>query len=214
MKLPFTLEQFLAVFKAYHDAVGPAPLILNLVALVIIYLAYRGSTRHGKTIALLLAFLWLWMGLVYHGLYFSRINKAAYLFGLLFSLQGLMFIYYGYMKQHLIFQLKKDIYGLTGMIFMVYALIIYPFLGNSLGHVYPAAPTFGLPCPTTIFTFGVLLWVPEKLPVAIWVIPFVWSVIGFSAAFSLGMKEDLGLIVAGLISGILMIVHNRRLGQA
>lgn len=154
------------------------------------------------------------MGLVYHGLYFSSINKAAYLFALLFSLQGLMFIYYGYRKKYLIFQLKKDIYGLAGMIFMVYALIIYPFLGNSIGHVYPAAPTFGLPCPTTIFTFGVLLWVPEKLPVAIWVIPFVWSVIGFSAAFSLGMKEDLGLIVAGLISGILMIVHNRRLGQA
>lgn len=214
MELPFTLEQFLAVFKAYHDAVEPAPLILNLVAVVIIYLAYRGSARHGKTIALLLAFLWLWMGLVYHGLYFSSINKAAYLFALLFSLQGLMFIYYGYRKKYLIFQLKKDIYGLAGMIFMVYALIIYPFLGNSIGHVYPAAPTFGLPCPTTIFTFGVLLWVPEKLPVAIWVIPFVWSVIGFSAAFSLGMKEDLGLIVAGLISGILMIVHNRRLGQA
>lgn len=53
MELPFTLEQFLAVFKAYHDAVEPAPLILNLVAVVIIYLAYRGSARHGKTIALL-----------------------------------------------------------------------------------------------------------------------------------------------------------------
>ena len=65
-------------------------------------------------------------------------------------------------------------------------------LGYFLGHRYPAAPSFGLPCPTTIFTLGLLLWKRDKMPAWLFLIPLLWSAIGFSAALVLGMKEDVG----------------------
>lgn len=46
-----------------------------------------------------------------------------------------------------------------------------PSLGVAIGHTYPAQPTFGLPCPTTIFTFGLLLWVRPPVPWSLLVIP-------------------------------------------
>jgi hypothetical protein len=81
-------------------------------------------------------------------------------------------------------------------------------LGQALGHVYPASPTFGLPCPTTIFTFGIFLLADRRLSVWAVVIPALWSAIGFAAAVSLSMTEDYGLLVAGLL-GTLMIAWRR-----
>ena len=41
---------------------------------------------------------------------------------------------------------------------ILFALILYLGLGIVFGHRYPAVPVFGVaPCPTTIFTVGILL---------------------------------------------------------
>ncbi|WP_414541485.1 DUF6064 family protein [Nostoc sp. CCY0012] len=29
---------------------------------------------------------------------------------------------------------------------------MYPLIGYALGRIFPTSPTFGVPCPTTIFT--------------------------------------------------------------
>ena len=81
MKFPFTAEQFLDVFGQYNEAVYPMQFVLYLVAGTAIYLAIKTTSSSDKIISLILAFLWLWMGLVYHLLFFSSINKMAYFFG-------------------------------------------------------------------------------------------------------------------------------------
>jgi hypothetical protein len=44
-------------------------------------------------------------------------------------------------------------------------MVVYPLLGIRFGHSYPRAPLFGVaPCPTTIFTFGLLLWATRSVP--------------------------------------------------
>jgi hypothetical protein len=83
-------------------------------------------------------------------------------------------------------------------------------LGYLFGHVYPKSPTFGLPCPTTIFTFGLLLWTKTKFPKAVLVIPFLWSLIGFSAALTMGIHEDIGLLVAGVLGTVLLLLRERK----
>jgi len=83
-------------------------------------------------------------------------------------------------------------------------------LGYNLGHVYPYSPTFGLPCPTTIFTFGILLFTNEKMPVHLLIIPLLWSVIGFTAAINLIIYEDTGLLIAGLTTFTLLLISNRK----
>ena len=211
MKLPFTIEQFLETFRQYNVGVWPVQILLNILALVAIYFSIKKTAWSDKFIASILSFLWLWMGIVYHLAYFSKINKAAILFGALFILQSLLFIYFGVINTKLQFRLKMNLYGIAGIILILFALLVYPLIGFWLGHKYPSSPSFGLPCPTTIYTFGILLLSSKRLWIPVVLIPFLWSLIGFSAAFKLGMKEDISLLLAGMGSMILIVMLNRSL---
>lgn len=211
METPFTAEQFSETFRIYNQAVWPMQIVLYLLSFTAVYFAFKPTPKSGKMISGLLAFFWLWMGVVYHLIYFTTINKAAYLFGAVFIFQAMLFLAFGVFQNKLSFAFRSDGYGITGIILIVFALIIYPVLGYSFGHGYPYSPTFGLPCPTTIFTFGLLLLCEKRCPLGILVIPFVWSIIGFTAAFNFGIVEDTGLLVSGVLTFIMVIVRNKKL---
>lgn len=208
--IPFTVEQFLDVFARYNAGVWPAQIVLYGIALLAIGLTIQRSGDFSRSIACLLSVLWLWSGIVYHLIFFSRINSAAFIFGGLFTFQSCLFIYAGVWKRKLSFSISLTPYGIIGGLFIVYALVIYPVLSYKLGHRYPMTPTFGVPCPTIIFTFGMFLWTRRNVPLYLMVIPLLWSLIGLSAALSLGMKEDFGLVVAGVASFLLIVRRNRR----
>lgn len=210
MNPPFSTEQFFDVFKLYNLTIWPFQILLFISGLLLIYLTIKRTSLSDKIIPSTLAFYWLWMGIVYHLLFFTSINKAAYIFGILYIIQGFLIIYFGIVKKKLSFEFQPTMKGYLGALAILYALIIYPLLGYSFGHVYPASPTFGLPCPTTIFTLGMFMWVKNKFPLVLLVIPFTWSVIGFSAVFSFGVIEDTGLIVTGIISLVVILLHNKR----
>ncbi len=182
-----------------------------LLALTAILLSIKKIAHADRIINVILSFSWLWMGIVYHLLYFAQINKAAYLFGGVFILQGLLFYYQGVLKNKLSYKFRFDKFGWVGALLISYALFIYPFLGYAFGHLYPASPTFGLPCPTTIFTFGILMWFDKKIPLSILIIPFIWSIIGFFAALQLGIREDTGLLIAGILGITMIALRNGKL---
>ena len=184
-------------------------IVLNFLGLAAISFAIRRFDFSNKIISAILAFLWLWIGLVYHIAFFSSINPAAYAFGALNIAQGIVFFLYGVAKPKLSFGYRANFYGIMGLILVIYAMLLYPMLGHVLGHVYPKAPTFGVPCPTTIFTFGLLLWTNSKVSKAVLIIPFVWSLVGFTATFKLGILEDTGLLVAGLVGVALIIIRDK-----
>jgi hypothetical protein len=143
-------------------------------------------------------------------MYFSTINRAAIGFGIVFIIQAIVWLFYGVMRPKLSFQLEINPYSITGMVLIVYAMLIYPIIGTLLGHGYPQSPSFGVaPCPTTIFTFGLLLWTNAKVPKMVLIIPFLWSVLGFAAALLLGIREDIGLVVAGILCVALIFWRDR-----
>jgi uncharacterized membrane protein HdeD (DUF308 family) len=206
--IPFTLDQFFEVFERYNVAVWPAQLLLYAAGILAIFLALKRRSDLSKSISFLLCLFWMWMGVVYHLWFFSSINSAALFFGAFFILQGILFFVAGVLKEQLKFRFRLDLLGVAGSAFLVYALILYPALGFWLGHRYPAAPTFGLPCPTTIFTFGMLLWTDRRVPLYLLPIPLAWSFIGFWAAISLGITEDFALLAAGLTGALLIILRD------
>ena len=149
------------------------------------------------------------MAIVYHLVFFSSINPAAILFGVLFIVQGGIFLLYGFYRNRISYRIENNVYGVAGMSMIVYSILLYPLLGWWNGHIYPASPTFGLPCPTTIFTFGILLFSISRLPWFILIIPVIWSIVGFSAALNFGMMEDGGLLIAGILTCVLLWTKNR-----
>ncbi len=42
------------------------------------------------------------------------------------------------------------------------------------------------------------------------ILPFIWSLIGFTAAFKLGILEDIGLLVAGVVGTGMILARNRK----
>lgn len=210
MDLPFTTEQFLNIFKDYNTAIWPAQLIAYLLGFTAVAFAFHRQASAGPWVLAILGLFWSWMGAIYHILFFSSINKAAVLFGSLFLVQGVLFIYTA-AKQPPDFGHSADGYGITGSLFIHYAVLIYPILGALLGHGYPHAPMFGVaPCPTTIFTFGILLWARDPIPGWLLVIPVLWSIIGFTAVLRLGIRKDIGLLVAGAVGAVMILYRNRK----
>jgi len=209
MKIPFTIDQFLSVFQSYNLAIWPMQVIAYLLGITAVYLVVKKTGLSDKIISGVLSFTWIWVGAVYHITYFSTINKAAYLFGVLFIIQGILFLAYGVLKPGIVFRQEIRSCRFVGWTFILYAMLIYPVLGYALGHGYPNSPVFGVtPCPVTIFTFGLLLFA-NNVPKQIVVIPLIWSVIGFSAALAMGIKEDIGLLVAGLVGTAMIILQQR-----
>jgi hypothetical protein len=203
---PFTTEQFFEVMRRYNDAVWPAQCGFYLLALIAIAAAWRDTApRAGRIVSGILAFLWLWVGVVYHLVFFRTINPGATLFGLLFIVQAVLFAWVGVWRGHLAFRPRPDWTGLTGGLLLVYALVIYPALGYAFGQRYPAVPTFGLPCPTTIFTIGLLLWAQRPVQPVAFLIPIAWAALGEQAAVYFGVWEDLGLTVAGVLAVIALL---------
>jgi hypothetical protein len=114
-------------------------------------------------------------------------------------------------KERLSFLIKKNIFTMLGGIFILYAMILYPILGSLGGHGFPRSPSFGVaPCPATIFTIGILLWTDKKVAKYFWIIPLLWSLIGFIAALKLGIIEDIGLLIAGITGSILLWYRDRK----
>src|SRR5579884_781307 len=197
MALPFTVEQFLGVFARYNEAIWPAQVVAYVLGLAAVSLALRRQPYSDRAITGVLALFWVFVGAVYQATFFAAINPIAVAFGVLFLIEALVLGWAGVLHDWLAFTPDRSPRSLAGGFFVLYALLIYPLLGLAFGHVYPEAPVFGVaPCPMVIFTFGMLMWTDARMPKWVLVVPLLWAVLGLSAATTLGMREDLGLIAA------------------
>jgi len=197
LSLPFSTEQFYGVFGRYNQAVWPAQVLLLAMALACIA-AVSFMPALARGIPSVLAALWAWMAVAYHFAFFSVINPAAWAFGAMCLVAAAAFVWEG-ARGRLLFHWVPGWRAAAGAALIAYALVGYPVLGTLLGSAYPRSPTFGLPCPTTIFTLGILLFAVRPVPRFVFVVPLLWSAIGSFAAFSLGVGQDVGLLVAAAI---------------
>ena len=211
--LPFTREQFLAVFAHYNVAIWPLQVVAALLGIaIVVALLLRRSLAGIRVAGTGLALMWLWTGVVYHGVFFARINPAAFAFASLFVVQGMLLAYTAWIargdaeRPH-----AAGIRAGLGWALVVYAGLLYPLVGWLSGHAYPAAPVFGVtPCPVTLFTFGALLLAAQPVARHLLVIPALWAVVGGSAAFLLNVAQDWPLLIGGLAATALLWHRGQR----
>jgi hypothetical protein len=198
MALPFTHDQFLAVFGDYNRALWPVAALLWLATAVAVFRLFRPGSNGSRLVAAVLTVQWAWAGVVYHLVFFRRINPAATLFGLGFLLQAMLLLWRGTLRHRLVFVPGRSVRARLGLGLVVYALV-YPGVGLLLGLQYPRLPTFGVPCPSTILTAGLLLLAPRHEARILGVIPLGWAGVAGSAALVLGIRADLVLVLAGIL---------------
>jgi Family of unknown function (DUF6064) len=218
--LPFIREEFLAMFAAYNQAVWPLHIVAYGLAVLAVILAIKPFLRRSdRLIAAILAAFWLWIGGVFF-LSYQRVldhSPISTIATVGFLIQGVLFLWFGVVRHALTFKAGLDVSGVAGGALIAYAALMYPLFSYLGGHIFPASPGFGLgtvPCPTTIFTFGLLLWTSTRVPKWVLVLPTLWAVMGgLSAPVNYGIYEDVGLLVAGVLGTGLLVWRDSHAGR-
>jgi len=208
MFITFTIKEFLEMLASYNTTFWPMQLVAYALGVVALIFAIRSTSYSSKIISGILTFFWLWVGVVFNWIYFSKIFPMSVGSTILFVIEGIILAATGVFKKNLSFSAKANLYGVVGGLFMLYGMVGYPAIEYLLGRGYPQLLPFGLaPCPTTVFTLGMLLW-SERLPKYIVAIPFLYSLSGI-IPICMGILEDIGLVVIGLIVTIMILYRDR-----
>lgn len=210
MALPFTVEQFYGVFRDYNTAVWPAQWFLVALALAALVAVFMPRPWSGVAVSAVLGVLWAWIALAYHLAFFARISPAAYGFAALSAAGATVFVWQGVTRRSLAFRWVPGLMAMAGVVLVAFALVVYPVWSAYAGHPYPANATFGLPCPTTIFTIGLLCFAVPPTPRSPVFAPLLWSFVGAQAAFVLDVQPDLGLIAATVVGMGLLATAGQR----
>jgi len=207
--LPFTREEFVALFAQYNLAVWPVQVLAYVLGIAMVASIWWRPRAADRFVACGLAAMWLWTGIAYQWMHFAAINPAAFGFAALFVLQGILFIVAA-ARGTLHFGVPDNALAWAGVALVFYAAVLYPLLGRLAGHEYPALPMFGIaPCPVVIFTFGLLLMATTRVSRWLLVAPVAWSLIGGSAAFLLRIPQDWLLLFSGLAVPIIVLQERR-----
>ena len=206
MSIPFTAEQFFEVFAAYNAAIWPVQIIAYVLGLIAVAMLCSNWSIGKQLVLSILAIMWLWNGLAYHLIFFSSINPAAKGFAAIFIVQATLLMASSINRGSLQLEVRRDLRSFLGLTVIFYALFVYELLGYLAGHGLMKGPLFGVtPCPTTIFTVGVLLLARGKAVVWLAIIPVIWSIVGLSAAVLFDVREDFALAVTATMLVIALV---------
>ena len=198
----------LAYFTKYNPSIWPMQVVVYVLALAAVFLAVKKIKSSDRIIAVVLAFFWLWNGIMFF-LPVGASSSLWYIFAALFVIQGILFLI-GAAKPFVSYRIGTDIYSLTGIVLILYGLIGSPLVGALVGHLYPQMAFLGLfPCPTLPFTFGLLLCTDSKIPKYLLAIPLVWGLMGVMT-ISIGMVEDWGMLLGALLATAMIIYRDRK----
>ena len=207
--LSFSAEDFMLVLEQYNTTIWPMQIVAYLFVGFAVFFSFRSFKYSQKIVLLILSFLWLFNGIVFSLIFWAPSHFFGYVFGICCIVQGLIFLF-NLKGTDLLTNSASSIYSLTGIILVLYAALGYQVFGYYLGHIYPKFFPVGLvPCPTTIFTFGIFLIIHKSIPAKYYVIPLIVALGGFLAAYN-GIYEDIGLIISGLLGAYLIIRRNKQ----
>jgi hypothetical protein len=200
MSPPFTIDEFLQVFQDYNLAIWPKQVFAYALGLVALLAAFSRRDDASRLAFAALAVLWTFVGIGYHLMFFAQINPLAPVFAGFFVVQAILLVASAIRPGDLGLRIGWNLRSVAGLSCILYAVVIYPILGIRAGHGGMAGPMFGVaPCPTTIFTLGILMIARGRWVIWLSIIPVLWSLVGLAAAVQLGIPEDLGLPVAGAV---------------
>jgi hypothetical protein len=194
--MPFTAHEFLGVFAAYNNALWPMAAALWVFTAAVFCAFIVRERVWMPLLTLLLAVHWLWAGLLYHALFFTAVNPAAWFFAALFVVQAVLFLIAA-RSGGAVRARRGSLRHVASSALILYSLV-YPAIAWADGFLYPRMPTFGVPCPTVILTIGFLVAVPAS-SILLSFIPLAWSLLGMSAVWSFGVHADLALPAAGAL---------------
>ncbi|MBI4789709.1 MAG: hypothetical protein HY782_21980 [Chloroflexi bacterium] len=201
-------EVLWAAFAKYNLTIWPLQVVAYVLIIAALFVAAKKVKHSDRIVAAILAFFWLWLGIMFW-MPFAQMFAPAYALAALCVIQGVLFLI-GIARPSMSYRIGTDVFSVTGLALVMYATIFYPLVGYAVGHIYPRAMLVGVfPCPTTVVTFGLFLCTEKKLPKYLLVVPFLFALLGILWA-SRGIVEDVGLVIAGILATAMIMYRDRK----
>lgn len=181
-----------------------------LSALVAVGLLPVKKLWPSRCVCLALALLWGWLA-------WSAWRLGPVLFpgwGVLAGLEALLFLGLAGLRRPA-FQARNGLWAVTGTVFLLFSLVMFPVLGRLLAGAEFEMSVFGCPFPPVLFTCGALLLASEQALGLAFVPLLLWAFAGGPgpAGAAAGPAEIWGLRLA-LLAGALFLVQPAELRGA
>ena len=179
--LMYSPASYRQLLDRYHEATAPLSLLAVLGSLALLWQLARTANKNtrnnrgDRVISLGLALGWLWVGLVFHGYFFTTINHAAWGFSLLFALQGLLLLAMAIMPSPPCYRFRSNWQSRLGLLLLLTALCVLPAAELAPGHAWRDAPLIGLAAdPTALATLGLLCMTSLRQTWFLLPLPLTW----------------------------------------
>ena len=211
--LLFSPRTYGRMFELHNAALWPLQALTLAVGFVMIALVVRQPSASGRSIALILAILWAFVGWSFLWNRYATINWAAASVAPAFALEALLLLVIGMLLNGLVFD-RRGPAGWTGYVLLAFALAGQPLLAPLQERVWAASEIFGIaPDPTAIGTLGFLLLARGKFLSLLFPIPVLWCLLSGITLRTMGAPAWVPLAAATLTLAACIgtIIQQRRL---
>jgi hypothetical protein len=183
--LLFSPRVYWRMFELHNQALWPLPLATLVLGIAALACAILRPPPSGRSVAILLAIAWAWVGWSFVWERYASINWTAAYAAPLFAIEALLLLIVGGGLNRLAFDPRG---ARGGGVALVTLALGYPLLAPLFGRPWQGAEVFGIaPDPTAIATLGFLLMARGKPLLVLYPIPLLWCLM---SSLTLWAMED------------------------
>jgi len=208
--LPYTAEVYFAQIGQYVQATWPARWLLPGLLLIGIALAFGKVRWRARLVSAILASVWVWIGAIFHNLYFAELNFAAPVYAGLFVMEGVLLFESGVIHDQLDFDVRNSARIRPGLLLLLTGFLAYPLVDWLSGLNWQQLRWPGLaPTPTAIVTLGALS-LAKRAPARLYLIPVAWLVLAAGSGWMLNVNRDPVLAAVTIVVLVTVSLAKRR----
>ena len=212
--LLFSPRVYWRMFELHNAALWPLQALTLTFGFVMLALVVRRPSASGRSVALILAILWAFVGWSFLWNRYATINWTAAYVAPAFALEALLLLVIGVLLNGLVFD-RRGPAGWTGYVLLAFAIAGQPLLAPLQGRVWASSESFGIaPDPTAIGTLGFLLLARGKFLPLLLPIPVLWTLLSGITLQTMGAPEawaPFAAVTLTLAAYLGTITHQRRL---
>ena len=207
--IPYSAEVYQGLFTYYYQTISPVHIAALGIGLFLVVLSARYSKRGGLIGQMVLAALWVWNGVVFHGQCLADLNWAAQYFGYAFIAQGALITIYVYVQRDTVYKPTPGTRTASGVI-IILAMTFSPTVAAILETPISHSQLFGV-TPLTIILASIATWLTayQRPPLALMIIPILWAGWEVLTTQNLGLWSDCAFAAIALASAAGVIIYSR-----
>ena len=158
---------------------------------------------------MVMAVLWVWNGVVFHGQFLTDLNWAAQYFGYAFVAQGALITVYAYVHRDVVYKPTPGTRTASGVL-IILAMTFSPTVAAILETPISHSQLFGVtPLTIIVASLGTWLVAYQRPPLVLMIIPISWAGWEVLTTQNLGLWSDCAFAGVALVSAAGVFIHSR-----